>query len=158
MYSALGPLCEALGANASDASAHRDIMLQYLNGLELDLGVAAGMANDEMFGELLHHVIVTLLRTPFPADSPVSVVQMKCLNFLTFMCANHPDLLSTIAAATPLDYLVPVFFERNVEGDKIVHVFLGNLLPTLQFLAALSCSSSINISSTSAMQLLFVWQ
>ena len=156
MYSALGPLCEALGANASDASAHRDIMVQYLNGLELDLGVAAGMANDEMFGELLHHVIVTLLRTPFPADSPVSVVQMKCLNFLTFMCANHPDLLSTIAAATPLDYLVPVFFERNVEGDKIVHVFLGNLLPTLQFLAALSCSSSINISSTSAMQLLFV--
>lgn len=156
MYSALGPLCEALSANAADATAHKDIMLQYLNGLELDLGVAAGMAGDREFGELLNHLIITLLRAPFPPDSPIPALQMKCLNFLTFLCSNHPDLLSTIAASAPLDYLIPVFFERNIDGDKITNLFVGNLLPTLQFLAALSCSSSINIASTSAMHQLFV--
>ncbi|OHS99788.1 hypothetical protein TRFO_33709 [Tritrichomonas foetus] len=157
MASPLFPLCDALNHNRENTKAQHDILLQYLEGADTDMIALSILAHDPQLPQLLQYIFDALLRTsfPLPSESAIPPIQQKALHFLTVISLNHPDLLSTVASLAPLDNLIPVFFNRNLKDDKIVDPQLSHLLPQIQFLTAISCSSAINISSTESLHCLF---
>ena len=163
MNSYLSPICESLDNKRDDIDAHTEILLQYLDGFDTDLSALSNLAHDPEFPLLLQHVFQSLLRTPFPSpsESEIPAVQQKSLNFLTFLCLNHPDLLSTIASLAPLDELIISFFIESLKVNNDIKEKddinsrkttsledpqLSHLFPIFQFLAAISCSSTISLS------------
>ena len=157
MASPLSPLCDALEKSQSDIQARDQMLLQYVEGAETDLGTLCSISHDSHFTILLQFIFETIMQSNFPAPSegPIPDIQIKCLQYLTELCFNHPDLLSIIASIAPLNELIPTFFYRNFQDDKIVDPQISHLLPVIQFLTAVSCSSAINISSTEAFHYLF---
>lgn len=171
MNSYLSPICESLDNKRDDIDAHTEILLQYLDGFDTDLSALSNLAHDPELPLLLQHVFQSLLRTPFPSpsESEIPAVQQKSLNFLTFLCLNHPDLLSTIASLAPLDELIISFFIESLKVNNDIKEKddinsrkttsledpqLSHLFPIFQFLAAISCSSAISLSSTESLNCL----
>lgn len=177
MNSFLSPICDSLNNKHDNISAHTEILLQYLDGFDTDIGSLSNLSHDPQLPILLQHVFQALLRTPFPSpsQSEIPAIQLKSLSFLTFICLNHPDLLSTVASLAPLDELIISFFsellkyqdydkknenENNMVDNNVKkasmpeELQLSHLLPTFQFLVAISCSSAISISSTESLNCL----
>lgn len=175
MNSFLSPICDSLNSKRDNVGAHTEILLQYLDGFDTDIASLSNLSHDPQLPVLLQHVFQALLRSPFPSpsESEIPPIQLKSLNFLTFLCLNHPDLLSTVASLAPLDELVVSFFseilkaqdddkknedENNYESKKAPspseELQISHLLPTFQFLVAISCSSAISISSTESLNYL----
>jgi hypothetical protein len=114
------------------------------------------LAHDTLFPTFLNHLIDALLRQPLPlsTESHIPPLQLKALSLLTYLCLNHPTLLSTIAASLPLDYIIPVLLEQNLLDDALINPQVDYFLPIFQFLASVSMSSSVTIASTKSLRML----
>jgi hypothetical protein len=137
-------LCQALDHSRRDSAAAADLLQKFLEGVDFDLSIS----NDSHFAAVLPNLMDALVRHPFPAPAESSIprLQLKILQFLTHYCLNHPNLLSLIAAATPLDHIIPSLLERNITEDGIIDFQSKYILLILQFFAAISMSGGIVIA------------
>lgn len=153
----LGPLVESLVANKVDVTVSHQILLQFLNGVETNLSEFSSYSKDTHFPTFLQFIFDLLVRSTFPtpSESPIPDIHVKSLNLLSTMAINHPDLLSIIASLAPLDQLAVSFFQKNISEDRLIDPQPSHFFPMFQFLAAVSMSSSISITSTPSMHILF---
>ncbi|EAX86121.1 hypothetical protein TVAG_320820 [Trichomonas vaginalis G3] len=153
----LCPILKACESNKSQPDAAKSIISQFIANLEIDSDSLSNIQRDPKFPDFLGLLYDILLEKPFPSphEEEMPHAQVTILTFLTTLCLDHPDLLSLIATYTPLDRLIPIFFQRNVSNDTILDPQPSHLLYPIEFIAALSQSSQVLITLTSAIQMLF---
>ena len=151
------PIIKAYENRKTNPEGFEALLNQFLNNFETDTESLTILSNDEQFPLFLQQLFDILLSKSFPAPSEKEMPEtpITILGFLFTLCTSNPDLLSVVATYAPLDRLILVFFERNMSNDKIVDPQPSHLLYPLQFLAAVSQSSQIIITSTAALHMLF---
>ena len=151
------PICKTFEDQKQNASVCDSVLQQFIRVTQTDPNSLSDMAVDPYLNRFIQIVftIVTRDRLPAPTEGVVPPLIIQTLQFLTVLSFNHPDLQSAIAANTPLDALPDIFFGANFKNDKIVDPQSSHLLTPLRFLLSISASHSLNISSTSALHILF---
>ena len=157
MCSRFAAVCQTFDDQKQNREMCDAVIAQFMRLAGTDPESLSAMATDPMLVRFLKIAFSTVTREQFPAPSEgiIPPVYLQILQFLTTLGYNNPDLLSAIAAAAPLDQLPDVFFGRNITNDRIVDPQSSHLLSSLRFLLCISCSHSVEISSTGALHTLF---
>ena len=155
--SSLFPFCRAFEDKPYERRAKLLIMFQHWQTIETDPDELSELANDTHLKCVLDHIysVITEEKFPSPSQGIVPQVLMQSLQHLTVLAVSHPDLLKMVAGCAPMDYLPMIFFGNNFSDGKIVEVQASHLLNPIRFLAAISFSQNITITSTDAMHVLF---
>ena len=156
--SSLLPFCQAFEENPGNKISKMGLVFQFLQNAETDADELSHLASDDQLKRFLFHIFSVIVENQFPSPSD-GVIQpeiLQILQHLTILAQNHPDLCDAIAEIAPFDKLPAIFFEKNIENDKIKDPQPSHLLSSLRFIAAISCSHNLNISSTQSLHILFV--
>lgn len=157
MSSHFEPLCKAFEDQKQNMQVFDSILTQFIRSTQTDAISLSSLASDPFLTRFIQisFVRITQDRIPSPTQGSVPAIIIQTLQFLSMLAFNHPDLQSIIASNTPLDVIPDVFFGSNFRNGKIVDAQSSHLLSPLRFLYSISASHSLNISSTSALHILF---
>ncbi|OHT00668.1 hypothetical protein TRFO_32577 [Tritrichomonas foetus] len=157
MASHFAPLCQTFEDQKSNISICDSVLQQFIRATQTDPNTLSELAVDPYLTRFIQIAFLTITRESFPSPTKgiIPPLIIQTLQFLTTLAFNHPDLQSAIATNAPLDQIPNIFFGKNFKNNKIHDPQSSHLLTPLRFLLSISASHSMNISSTSALHILF---
>lgn len=158
MESKLCPLCKSLFACKSDNNARNIILSQFISSVEVNYQTMLDFTKDDKFPILCQHMMSSLCDNPIPLPSsgPVPEIVTEILTFFNKIMSENPILLDTVAASTNLDTLIPQFFGNNVSKTEILEHNIPYLFQPIKFIALVSTSKRIMLTSTPSSHLLII--
>lgn len=156
--SALLPFCEAFEQSKESNLSKMGLVFQYLSSVESDVDELSSLANDCQLKRFLYHIYDLIVSGEFPAPSHgiIDPVYVQILQHLTILSQANPELCDKIAEIAPFNALPRVLFANHIKNDKIEDPQPSHLLSSVRFIAAISFSHKINVTSTTSLHTLFV--
>lgn len=156
MKSLLLPVCESLAGNKSNEAATNTIISQFISTFDLDTRSIQALTHDPMLTTFVQYLAETLYTTsiPKPSDGPVPDVVTEILKFLNSLLVVNPTLLDSIAVSANLDLLIPQFFSSNISNDEIIEIQASHLFLPVKFIALVSSSRQVQLTTTTASNLM----
>ncbi|OHT06029.1 hypothetical protein TRFO_05666 [Tritrichomonas foetus] len=157
MKSKLCPICQSLFSCKADQDA-TNLISQYISSFEVTYQSSIELLKDEKLSIFLQFLMTTLCSNPIPLPSsgPIPEIVLEILTFLNKLMLTNPILLNEIAASANLDILIPQFFSENISNNEIADQNANYLFLPLKFIALISSSKSVMLTSTPASHVLII--
>lgn len=158
MESKLSPLCKSIESSSSNSTLRNSLISQFISSFEANYNTVLELSKDSNFPtfcEILLNVLAEV-SIPNPNSGPMPEVVNDILIFFNKIIKDNPIVLDIIAKITNLDILIPQFFSENVSNKEIVDVNVSYIFPPIKFIALVSSSKQILLTSTPSSNVLII--
>ena len=157
MSTDLCAICNALSKCAECPKEFDEVILQFINSIQIDAVTLSHLENDPYLSRLINYIFSSITRYQLSQNctGQTYAKTQQMVDFLLKISVLNPSLLNIIALHAPFEELIFKFFKESAFDKKKKLLPKPQLEIFIKFIALLSSESGISLGSTEAFSLLF---